>query len=80
MLGIWLGFALNLTVPAGGGQLMAIGYVIYRSSVDWKWCLVELPDDWKREEALPPRATDAWFSTKKLAEAEFTRRLAALTP
>ena len=60
---------------------MAIGYVIYRSSVDWKWCLVEIPDDWKREDVLPPgRLTDAWFSTKRLAEAELNRRLAALTP
>ena len=59
---------------------MAIGYVIYRSSVDWKWCLVEIPDDWKRDDVLPPRSADAWFSTKTQAEAELNRRLAALTP
>ena len=60
---------------------MAIGYAIYRSSVDWKWCLVEIPDGWKREDVLPPpRSTDPWFNTKKQAEAELNRRLAALTP
>ena len=60
---------------------MATGYAIYRGAASHKWCVVELPDDWSREEALPLKGfADAWFDTLKDARTELTRRLDGLPP
>ena len=60
---------------------MAAGYMIYRGAASHKWCVVELPDDWSREEALPPKGfADAWFDTLEDARTELTRRLDGLPP
>ena len=60
---------------------MAAGYAIYRGAASHKWCVVELPDDWSREEALPPKGfADAWFDTLGDARMELTRRLDGLPP
>ena len=55
---------------------MAAGYAIYRGPASNKWCVVELPDDWTREDVLPRQSvTDRWFDTLEEARAELTRRL-----
>ena len=42
--------------------------------------VVELPDDWSREETLPLKGfADAWFDTLEDARAELTRRLDGLS-
>ena len=58
---------------------MAAGYALYRGAASNKWCVVELPDDWTRDDALPPKSfTDRWFHTLEDARAELTRRLDSL--
>ncbi len=58
---------------------MAAGYALYRGEASDKWCVVELPDDWTRDDALPPKSfTDRWFDTLEDARAELTRRLDSL--
>ena len=32
---------------------MAAGYTIYQGAASSKWCVVELPDAWTRDDALP---------------------------
>ena len=55
---------------------MATGYAIYRGAASHRWCVVELPDDWSREEALPLQGfADAWFDSLEDARTELTRRL-----
>ena len=58
---------------------MAAGYTIYRGAASNKWCVVELPDEWTRDDALPPKSfTDRWFDTLEEARAELTGRLDGL--
>ncbi len=58
---------------------MAAGYALYRGAASNQWCVVELPDDWTRDDALPPKSvTDRWFDTLEDARAELTRRLNSL--
>ena len=58
---------------------MAAGYTIYRGAASSKWCVVELPDAWTRDDALPPKSfTDRWFDTLDEARADLTPRLAGL--
>ena len=58
---------------------MATGYVLYRGAASNKWCVVELPDEWTREDVLPPKSfTDRWFDTPEDAHAELTKRLDGL--
>ncbi len=60
---------------------MAAGYAIYRGAASNKWCVVELPEDWTRDEGLPPKSfRDRWFDTVEDARAELTRRLDSLPP
>ena len=50
---------------------MAAGYAIYRGAASNKWCVVEMPDEWTRDEGLPPKSfTDRWFDTVEDARAE----------
>ena len=43
---------------------MAAGYTIYQGAASNKWCVVELPDEWTRDDVLPPKSfTDRWFDT-----------------
>ena len=59
---------------------MAVGYAIYRGAASNRWCVVELPDDWSREETLPLKGfADAWFDTLEDARAELARRLDGLS-
>ena len=58
---------------------MAAGYAIYRGAASHQWCVVEMPDDWTRDEGLPLQSfTDRWFDTLEDARAELTRRLDGL--
>ena len=60
---------------------MAAGYAISRGAASRKWCVVELPDGWTRDELLPPKGfTDRWSDTVEDARAELTRRLDSLPP
>ena len=55
---------------------MAAGYAIYHSAASGQWGVVEIPETWTREEALPPRSlADRWFDALDQARAELTRRL-----
>ena len=59
---------------------MAAGFTIYRGAASHNWCVVELADDWSREEALPLKGfADSWFDTLEDARAELTRRLDRLS-
>ena len=41
---------------------MAAGYTIYRGAASNKWCVVELPDEWARDDVLPPKSfADRWY-------------------
>ena len=43
---------------------MAAGYATYRGAASNKWCVAELPDDWTRDEGLPPKSfRDRWCDT-----------------
>ncbi len=60
---------------------MGAGYALYRGAASNKWRVVELPDDWTRDDALPPKSfTDRWFDTLEDARTELTRRLDSLPP
>ena len=51
------------------------GYAVYQMS-DEKWCLVEIPHDWQRQDVLPaPSSRDAYFDSEKEAAAERNRRI-----
>ena len=55
---------------------MAAGHALYRGAASNKWCVVELPDDWTRDDVLPRQSVrDRWFDTLEEARAELTRRL-----
>ena len=59
---------------------MVAGYTIYRGAASNKWCVVELPDEWTRDDVLPPKSfTDRWFDTLEEARAELTGRLDRLS-
>ena len=58
---------------------MAAGYALYRGVASNQWCVVEMPNDWTREEVLPRQGfTDRWFDTLEDARAELARRLDSL--
>ena len=55
---------------------MAAGYVMYRGTASNTWCVVELQDEWTRDDVLPPKSfTDRWFDTLEDARAELSTRL-----
>ncbi len=59
---------------------MVAGFAIYHAAASRKWCVVEIPESWTREEVLPlQRQTDRWFDTLEKARAELTRRLDGLS-
>ncbi len=61
-------------------EVRVAGYAIYHAAASRKWCVVEIPENWAREEVLPlQRQTDRWFDTLEKARAELTRRLDGLS-
>jgi hypothetical protein len=59
--------------------MMVAGFAIYRAAASKQLCVVELPENWTREEVLPLQSlTDRWFDTLEEARAELTRRLDGL--
>ena len=60
---------------------MVAGFAIYQAAASRKWCIVEIPEDWTREEVLPQHSlSDRWFDTLAEARGELTRRLGGLSP
>ena len=60
--------------------MVVAGFAIYEAEASKKWCVVELPENWTREEVLPLQSlSDRWFDTLEEARAELTRRLDGLS-
>ena len=58
---------------------MVAGFTIYQAVASRKWCVVEIPEDWTREEVLPQHSlSDRWFDTLEEARGQLTRRLDGL--
>jgi hypothetical protein len=52
------------------------GLALYRVSQSGKWCLVEIPDGWRRSDPLPTAdGTDTSFDTKAEALIALVGRL-----
>jgi len=59
--------------------MMVAGFAIYLAAASKQWCVVELPENWTREEVLPLQSlSDRWFDTVDEARADLTRRLDGL--
>ena len=53
-----------------------VGYTIYHNATNGKWWLVKLPDDWKRDDALPaPSSKDESFETETKAQERLSELL-----
>ncbi|MCX6539115.1 MAG: hypothetical protein NT151_09315 [Acidobacteria bacterium] len=51
-------------------------HTMYQSSVNEKWCVLDLPDDYSDGQPFPPpRTTDRWFDTEDEARQELLQRL-----
>ena len=58
---------------------MVAGFAIYQAAASRKWCAVEIPEDWTREEVLPRHSlSDRWSDTLEEARGELIRRLDGL--
>jgi hypothetical protein len=51
------------------------GFALYRRK-NGKWCLVEIPDEWRRGDSIPKQAkSDMSFDTKEQAIVAFVGRM-----
>ena len=49
--------------------MMVAGFAIYQGAASGKWCVIEIPEDWTREEVLPLQSlSDRWFDTLRRLE------------
>ena len=60
--------------------MMVAGFAIYQAAANRKPCVVEVAENWTREEVLPIHdLSDHRFDTREEARGELTRRLDGLS-